>query len=275
LSDVIPTVASELLKRNAPDLHVFTGFGTYFYSINCQRTLPDGTPNPFHDVRVRQAFAMALDKQPIVDNVTRMGERVATQYIPTGIFQGYTSRGGLGFDPVRAKQLLAEAGYPDGRGFPQITLMFNTGAHHAEVAQIARRCWLDHLGVDVSLEGMEVQIFRQRLNKKQYMIARASWIGDYNDPTTFVDKYRSTSEGNDAGWLNKEYDALLDQAADEADPVKRFDLIAQAEQLMNDQVPVIPVYFYNNAYLHRDHVRGIPHDPRSMVMFQRVEVVKP
>ena len=275
LSDVVPGVASELLARNAPDLHVFTGFGTYFYSINCQDTFPDGSPNPFRDVRVRQAFAMALDKQPIVDNVTRMGEHVATQYIPTNIFPGYTSRGGLGFDPERAKQLLADAGYPQGRGFPQVTLMFNTGAHHAEVAQIARRSWLDHLGIDVSLEGMEVQIFRQRLNKKQYMIARASWIGDYNDPTTFVDKYRSTSEGNDAGWLNKAYDALLDQAADEADPAKRFDLIAQAEQMMNDQVPIIPVYYYNNAYLYRDHVRGIAHDPRSMVMFHGVEVVRP
>jgi len=275
LSDVDPQIAAELLKKKSPDLKLFTGFGTYFYSINCTPTLPGGRPNPFVDPRVRQAFAMALDKQTIVDTVSRMGENVATHYIPTGIFPGYTSRGGHARNPELGRKLLADAGYPGGKNFPSVTLLFNTGAHHANVAQVARKAWLDELGVDVTLEGVEVQVFRQRLNKKEYALARASWIGDYADPSTFTDKYRTTSQGNDAGWLNTDYDKLLDQAAIEVDPAKRFDLISRAEGMLNDAVPIIPIYYYNNAYLYRDNVSGIPNDARSMVMFQSLRVVKP
>jgi oligopeptide transport system substrate-binding protein len=274
LSDVIPSIAAELRERNDPDLKLFTGFGTYFYSVNCQPTFHHGRKNPLADVRVRQALALAIDKTPIVETITRMGEKTADTYIPPGIFPGYTSPEGLHRDVERARRLMAEAGYPGGAGFPQISLLFNTGAHHGEVAQVVRRQWAETLGIDVELEGLEVQIFRTRLNKKQYAIARASWIGDYNDPTTFTDKYQSFSDGNDAGWVNAEYDALCAAAAVELDPAKRYALLSQAEGILDREVPIIPIYYYNNAYLFRSNVRGIPLHPKQMNLFQSVEVVR-
>ncbi|HLL90778.1 MAG TPA: peptide ABC transporter substrate-binding protein [Tepidisphaeraceae bacterium] len=272
LSDTIPPIAAELKARNDPNLVTFPGFGTYFYSVNCTPTLPDGSSNPFQDVRVRRAFAMAVDKRPVVENVTRTGERIATTYIPPGIFRGYDSPPGVAHDPTAARELLAAAGFPGGRGFPKVTLLFNTGAHHGDVAQVVRRQWLEVLGVDVGLEGVEVQVFRSRLNKKQYAIARASWIGDYPDPSTFTDKYRSFSDGNDAGWKNEEYDRLCAAAATEPDPAERLAMLAWAEGLMVAESPIIPMYYYNNAYLMRPEVKGVPLEPRQLTMFNLMRV---
>lgn len=272
LSDTIPPIAAELKARHDPNLVTFPGFGTYFYSINCTPALPDGSPNPFADVRVRRAFAMAVDKRPVVENVTRTGEQVATQYIPPGIFPGYESPPGAAYDPPAARDLLAAAGYPGGRGFPKVSLLFNTGAHHGDVAQVVRRQWLETLGVDVGLEGVEVQVFRSRLNQKQYAIARASWIGDYPDPSTFTDKYRSFSDGNDAGWKNDAYDRLCADAATEPDPVKRLTMLSRAEGLLVSECPIIPVYYYNNAYLMRPQVKGVPLEPRQMTLFNQMHV---
>lgn len=265
-------VAAELLERRAPDLHTFPGFGTYFYSFNCQPTFSDGRPNPFADPRVRQAFAMALNKQPIVDTITRTGEQVIDTYIPPTIFEGYPSPGGLERDPDRARALLAEAGYPGGRGLPTVTLIYNTGSHHGDIAQICRRQWLDELGVDVELQGIELASFRERLNKKEYMIARASWMGDYNDPSTFTDKYRSTSHGNDAGWVNAEYDALLDQAIPETNAATRLQLLAQAEGILNREVPIIPIYAYTNSFMIRQGISGIPLHPQALFVYHTIDV---
>ncbi len=272
LLQVDANIASELLARHDPDLHVSPGFGTYFYSINCQPTFSDGTPNPFHDVRVRQAFAMTIDKQPVVDLVTRTGEPTTDNYIPPGIFLNYPTPEGLARDTRRARELLKEAGYPNGAGLPRITLIYNNGSHHADVAQIIRRQWLDELGVDVELQGMELARFRERLNKKEYMIARASWIGDYNDPTTFLDKYHSTSHGNDAGWVNERYDRLLDSAAAETDAGKRLALLSQAEGVLNRDAPIIPVFVYTNAFLYRPNIRGINLRPQGLFVYHTISV---
>ncbi len=273
ISEVAPDVAPDLLAKGRKDLKVFPGFGTYFYSINCKPTLPDGSRNPFNDVRVRQAFAMSFDKTPIVKNVTRMGEPVTSNYIPVGVFPGYASPKGLEFNPEAARKLLADAGFPGGKGFPRLSLLFNTQAHHADVAQIVRRQWQNNLGVDLELEGVEVKIFGERLHNKDYSIARASWIGDYNDPSTFTDKYLSVSENNDSAWNNAAYDNLCAEAAVETDPVKRLALFAQAEKMLCDDAPIIPIYHYVNTYLFRDNVRGIPLHPRNMVNFKSIEVV--
>jgi oligopeptide transport system substrate-binding protein len=274
LAHVSNEIAPELLDIGRADFHVFPGFGTYYYSINCQERLPDGRQNPFADVRVRQAFAMSLNKKPIVGTITRMHEPVATTYIPPGAFAGYEPMGGLLYDPDAARRLLADAGYPDGRGFPEFTLLFNTGGDHEYIAQYARSQWQTILGVQVNLEGVEVGTFRQRLNRKEYTMARASWIGDYNDPSTFTDKYLSTSDNNNAGWINPQYDRLCREAAAELDPQRRIKLLGQAEALLNTEAPIIPVFHYVNTYLMRPGVKGVPLHPRNMVVFKAVEVAE-
>ena len=269
-------LAPDLRKRGDKDLHSFTGFGTYFYSINCRPNLPGGQVNPFHDVRVRRAFAMAIDKKPVVDNVTRMGEEIATRYIPPGIFKDYRSPPGLAYDPAAARRLMAEAGYPDGKGFPRLTILFNNETpQHSDIAQVLRNQWVANLGVNLDLEGVEVKIFGERLHHYDYTIARASWIGDYDDPSTFTDKYRSDSLNNDSQWQDAAYDRLCDQAAAQTDPQARFEDFSRAEEILLDQVPIIPIYHYRNAYMFRANVHGIYLDPRNNVMFKSVWVTRP
>jgi oligopeptide transport system substrate-binding protein len=274
LAEVDSDLAPELKAQGRSDLHVFPAFGTYFYSINCKPALPDGRPNPFHDVRVRQAFTMAIDKRPIVENVTRMHEPIATTYVPPGVFPDYPSPKGLGYDVAGARRLLAEAGYPNGQGFPRITILFNNEFEHGKIAQVVRRQWLTNLNVETDLEGVEIKIFGARLHDKEYAVARASWYGDYQDPTTFTDKYLSYSDNNDAGWVNQKYDDLCDLAAKEPDPKARMRLLAEAEGILCQEAPIIPMYYYLSRYMLRSNVHGVPLDPRNMVMMQAVEVTR-
>jgi oligopeptide transport system substrate-binding protein len=267
-------IPAELRIRHRPDLHVFPGFGTYFYSINCLPTLPSGQRNPLADVRVRQALDLALDKRPIVDTVTRMGEPIAENYIPPGIFDGYHSPTGFGFDLPKARKLLADAGYPGGEGFPRLSILFNTDGSHGAIAEVVSREWKQNLGISLDLEAVEIKVFRQRLHNKDYTIARASWIGDYNDVSTFTDKYLTGGGNNDSGWSDPRYDALCHQAELETDPVRRLALLSHAEDLIDTELPIIPLYHYVNAYLFRDNVHGIPLNPRDMVNFKSVQVVR-
>jgi oligopeptide transport system substrate-binding protein len=270
LTEVSPELASDLKKQGRTDLKVFPAFGTYFYCFNCLPKLPSGDPNPFADARVRKALTMAIDKRPIVENVTRMGEQITTDYIPHGVFPGYQSPAGLKFDREGARRLLEVAGYPGGRGFPKVSFLFNTGAHHAEVAQIVRRQWLDELGIDISLEGVEVNAFRQRLHNQDYAVCRASWYGDYNDPSTFTDKFLSDGDNNDGKWVNEKFDQLCKQAAVAKSNDERLKLFAEAEGIMLDDAAILPMYHYVNTYLVDDKLKGIPLNVRNMVNFKSV-----
>ena len=270
LADATGPIGADLYAQKRKDMHVFPAFGSYFYTVNCLPKLGNGKSNPFADKRVRQAFSLAIDRRGIVQTITRLGEPVATTYIPPGVFAGYHSPAGLGYNLTKARQLLAEAGYPGGAGFPKVSILFNNEAHHADVAQYVRRQWLENLGVDVAMEGQEVKVFRQRLHGKDYTLARASWFGDYNDPSTFTDKYRADSENNDSGWVNERYDRLCDQAAVEVNQEKRLRLFEEAEAILLEEQPIIPLYHYMNAYLYRDNVTGLFMNPRNTVLLKYV-----
>jgi oligopeptide transport system substrate-binding protein len=289
LSDVDPDLAHGLLEQqklagasgpNQPsqppprtDLHVFPAYGTYYYSYNCLPTLPGGRPNPLTDVRVRRALSMAIDKTPIVRDVGRLGQPIATTYVPPNVFEGYPPTHGLPYDVAAARQLLADAGYPDGRGFPVLSILYNTEGTHADIAQIIRRQWLDNLGITTNLEGVEVKVFGQRLHSQDYDIARSNWYGDYDDPSTFTDKYLSTSDDNDSKWANKTYDDYCAAAKKEPDALKRMVLLSKAEQVLLDDAPIVPLFTPVNAFMFRSNVKGIPLAPNAMLMFKSVQVV--
>jgi oligopeptide transport system substrate-binding protein len=139
---------------------------------------------------------------------------------------------------------------------------------------MVRRQWLEQLGVEVKLEGLEVKIFRQRLHHHDFTIARASWFGDYNDPSTFADKYLSTSGNNDSDWKNAEYDRLCGQSAVERDNSKRMRLLSRAEGLLLKEQPIIPLYYYVNCTLFRPNVSGISLNPRNLVLLKWVSARK-
>lgn len=274
ITDLTGDIAFELYARHRPELHVFPAFGTYFYSFNCNDKLNDGRPNPFADKKVRQAFCLAVNKKVIVDTITRLGEIPSDNYIPIGAFPRYHAPQGLSMDIGRARRLLAEAGYPEGRGFPQITLLFNNESNHAAIAQSVHRQWQENLGVDVRLEGIELKVFRDKLHTKDYAVCRASWFGDYNDPSTFTDKYKKDSGNNDSNWLNDDYQHLCELADVEPDADKRLAYFSQAEQILLDEAPILPVFTYVNAYVFNEHVKGLPLNIRAMEMYKSIEVVK-
>jgi oligopeptide transport system substrate-binding protein len=193
ISEVPADIAPELREKQRADLQSVTSFGTFFLTLYCKPELPrsvlGGAKNPMADVRVRQALAMSIEKTFVTQQITRMGEAVATTYIPPGTLPGFTSKPGLGYDVAAAQKLLADAGYPGGKGFPKLPILYNTeNTTRAKVAQYLKQQWKQNLGIDVEIEGVEGKIFRTKVSGKEYAIATVAWFGDYPDVSTFTDK---------------------------------------------------------------------------------------
>jgi oligopeptide transport system substrate-binding protein len=265
--------------KNRNDIHAFPAFGTYFYNFNCTETLPpkdDARPNPFADPRVRQAFCMAVDKQLLVDQVVRKSNPTADIFVPRGSIPGYPKVTGIGYDPERARGLLAEAGFPGGEGFPEVVILFNTGFAHGDIAQAVLGTWKQNLGVSGRVHGKEGKTFREDKKKVNFVICRASWYGDYGDPTTFLEMFETGNGNNDSGFSDANYDRLLEQARHIEDPQRRLEKLAEAETyLVNEGLPLLPLYHYVNVFAFPpDRVKGIHLTPRNMVMLRAVEVVR-
>lgn len=252
----------------------FPAFGTYFLNLNC-RPQVNGVPNPLADRRVRKALALAIDKRAIVEELRRSGEPIASTLIPPGSIVGYRSPKGLGRDPEQARRLLAEAGFPAGQGLPAIELLFNRDAGHDLIAQEAARDWQRELGINVSLAQKEIKVFRDDLKNGNFAVSRASWFGDYGDPTTFLDTSRSDDQNNDRRFNSPLYDAMLDRAMDERDPVARFDILTEAERvLVEDELPFIPIFHYTIYQMFDPHhLTGVSSHPRQVQFVPRMDIL--
>lgn len=280
------------IDRRLPDdprknIHAIPAFGTFWWNFNCLPKLPDGRPNPLHDARVRRAFSMVIDKESIVREVKRCGEPVANTIIPRDSIGGYESPRGLACisdftDPAerrawiqQARDLLAEAGYPDPSKLPTIELLFNKDAGHDQVAQVIARNWQEHLGVPVLLAQKEIKVFKDDLKNANYMTSRAGWYGDYGDPTTFLDLSRTGDGNNDRKYSNAEFDGLLDAAKLERDPARRMALLTEAERIiMERDLPMVPIYHYVNMYLFDpDIVSGLNPHPRSEQIVSLIDML--
>ncbi|MBS0186748.1 MAG: peptide ABC transporter substrate-binding protein [Planctomycetes bacterium] len=268
----------EIDRRLPPDprknVHVFPGFGTCFWNINCSPQLADGRNNPLADARVRRALAMAIDKKAIADGIRRVGEPVAGSLIPPGSLAQYTSPRGLGYDPERARKLLAEAGYPGGAGFITLDLLVTKDGGNELIAQSIAKDWQRELGIDTTITVQEVKVFRERLRSKNFMTARASWFGDYGDPTTFLEINRSGDGNNDRNYASPVFDELLEKASNEADPLKRLALLEDAERvLVEEDLPLIPLfYFVNICMFDANKLTGISSHPRGDQLLYKVDL---
>lgn len=236
--------------------------GTYFYSFNVTR-------EPFDDVRVRLALNLAIDREAIARDLLKGTRRAWSRITPTG-YPGYTGPTQLDFDPATARRLLAEAGFPGGRGFPKFGILFNTSEDHRRIAEAVQAMWLRELNVPVELQNMEWGTVQQATSTLRYDIARRSWIGDYLDPNSFLDILRSGDGNNRTGWSDPRYDALLEQAAHELDPDRRFSLLARAERIALDAAVFIPIYHYSTHELIKPYVRGIYHTALDVHPLTRV-----
>lgn len=242
--DKIPVFAKKMPAqlRNEPYL------GTYFYRINVTR-------KPFNDPRVRRALALSLDKQLLVDKVTKGGQAPATGFVPTGI-PGYEASKVVAFNPAEARRLLAEAGYPGGKGFPKTEIMINTSESHRKIAEAVQELWRRELGINVGIYNQEWKVYLDNQTSLNYDLSRSGWIADYAHPSTFVDMFTTGNGNNDTGWSNKRYDALIEAARKAPNEEERVRLMHDAEGVLLTDMPIIPIYWYTRVYLLDTQVKG-------------------
>lgn len=209
---------------------------SYYYYLNNENPV-------LADVRIRKALTMALDREELVNKVTKGGEIPSGGYVPS--MTGYEAITGNTFDLVKAQSLLAEAGYPNGEGFPKMTLIYNTNEAHKKIAEYVQQAWKKNLGIDIELANLEWATFLDERQGGNFEIGRAGWTGDYQDPSNFLELFLTGGGNNDGRYSNPEFDALLDKAAKMPAGAERFEVLRQAEEILitQDQA-IIPFYFY-------------------------------
>ncbi|MDW8348787.1 MAG: peptide ABC transporter substrate-binding protein [Verrucomicrobiae bacterium] len=246
---LVPTLFIEKI-RDKPYFHANPFLATYFYRFNVTRP-------PLDNPLVRRALALAIDKAHLTRRITRAGETPARSFVPPGI-PGYTPYQGPDYNPEQARALLAQAGYPNGQGFPLLTLLYNQSELNENIAVEIQAMWKENLGITVSLKKQEWKVYLASLDQLDYHIARSSWVGDYNDPNTFLDMFVTGRGNNRTGWSHPTYDSLLAQANATADPHRRMELLRQAEKiLIEDQMPIVPLYYFVGiALYHPDRLGG-------------------
>ncbi|MGA2052642.1 MAG: peptide ABC transporter substrate-binding protein, partial [Opitutales bacterium] len=232
---------------NSPYLRIMPVYAHYFYTINTRKP-------PLNDPRVRLALNLSLDRQAIVDHVVRGGQTPAYSLTPPS--PQYTSRTQLSENVTLARSLLAEAGYPGGKGFPSLELLYNTSESHRAVAEAIQQMWKSNLGIQVTLANVAAPAWMDRRGQADFQIIRAGWYADYLDPSSFLELYTSNNEMEQSGWSNPRYDAFITAAANETNPSKRMEDFQQAEAILLHDVPFIPLYYYTTTILIRPEVRG-------------------
>jgi oligopeptide transport system substrate-binding protein len=270
-------------RRN---IHVLPTFGTDFYSFNCRPTLADGRENPFADARVRRAFVLSADRELLVRTVTRLHEPVMTTLIPPDSIPGYSSPAGLGLDVDAARRELADAGWLDrdrngiienrrGVEFPVVDLLYSTNtSRYKDLSLALRDMWQRELGVRIELRGKDNKFFKEDLIRGNFMIGRGRWYGDYGDPTTFLNIFRTGDGNNDRGYSNPRIDDLLDEADVERDPRRRMELLSECERILfQEEAPMLVICQLVQLYMYEPgELRGLTHHPRLVQYLWRMEV---
>lgn len=235
-------------NRQDPAFSLASGLGTYYYSFNTRRP-------PLDNPKVREALSLVIDRKSICERILKNTKIPAYAFTPPNT-AGYTARMQLSENADRARSLLAEAGYPNGENFPKLELLYNTSESHKIIAEAIQNMWQEELGVSISLLNQEWKVYLNNRNQGNFDIIRAGWIGDYNDPNTFLELLTSNSGNNSSGWANPRYDELIRQAALTADAAERFELFQQAEALLLTELPITPIYFYQYTSLTHPSVQG-------------------
>ena len=256
------------------DMKILNYLGTYYVCFQTQKA-------PFDNPKVREAFTLAVDRTYIVDKVTQSGQVEAGGYVPSGIADAdggdFRAEGGDYYKPTdadyeanceKARQLLAEAGYPNGEGFPVVEYLYNTSDAHKAVAEALQNMWEQELGVTVTLNNQEWAAFLQTRKNGDYSIARNGWISDYNDPISFLDMWMTGGGNNDAQYANPEYDNIIKQAKATSDATERMKLLHQAEDILVGRDYVVdPLYFYTQKYMLADGIEGTYYCPLGYFFF--------
>jgi oligopeptide transport system substrate-binding protein len=252
LTDALPVGRIDAYRLGRPELRAFLRIdpylATYFYRINTGRAC-------LSDPRIRRALALAVDRRAIVEHILRGGQKPAETLVPPGI-DGYEPPAGLPTDFAEARRLLAAAGYPGGKGLAPFELLFNDSENHRLIAEAVQEMWRRELGIDVRLVNEDLKSVLAARRVGDFQILRSSWVADYEDPASFLDVWRAGSGNNYTGWSSPDYDALLFAAERSADAASRIGRLREAEGLLLQAVPIIPVYYYTHVFLIQPSVDG-------------------
>jgi oligopeptide transport system substrate-binding protein len=242
LTSDVPIAKIAGYRRDRPAvLRIDPFLDTAFLRFNTRRA-------PFTDPRVRQALARALDRTALVREVLLGGQQPAPSLTPPGT-AGYTARAGIPDDFAGARRLLAEAGYPGGRGFPRVEIQFATLELNQRLLEAIQQMWRRELGLDVSLANKEQRVWLSDERQLNYDISYAHWIGDYVDPSTYLQLFTSDGGNNSTGWANPEYDRLVQAAGADLDPPRRNERYQEAEAILLREAPIAPIFFGTRIYL--------------------------
>ncbi len=231
-----------------PALQIDPYLGTFYLQLNTRKP-------PLSDPRVRTAMSIVIDRSTIVEDITQGMQIPAWGFTPSGI-DNYDPGITEDRDEEVAKQLLAEAGFPQGEGFPELIYLYNTSENNKAVAESLQQMWQRTLGIKVTLINQEWKVFTQSRESGEFDILRSSWIGDYIDPSTFLDVWTSESGNNFTGWTSDHYDSFLYQSRIASSQEDRFGYFKSAEELLIREQPIIPIYFYTSVYLKHPAVKG-------------------
>ena len=245
-----------------PALRIDRQMETYFFRLNVRKS-------PLQDARVRRALALAVDRATIADKILPGGRTPASSFVPP-LLQGYTPPPGQIHDLAAARQLLAEAGHPGGAGLPPIEILYNNSEILRLVAEAIQQMWHRDLGIEVRLVNQEYKSVFASRRAGDYQVLLGSWTADYLDATTFLDLWRSDSGNNHTGWSDPAYDALSNRANTLADPAARAAVLAQAEALVLESAPIIPIYFNTHVYFLHPAVMGWEPTPTDHSDFRYV-----
>ncbi|MDX2083922.1 MAG: peptide ABC transporter substrate-binding protein [Candidatus Melainabacteria bacterium] len=250
--------------QHRPDAHRLAIHRNEYVGFNTRQP-------PFNQVKVRQAFAHAIDRS-LFPTLLQSGQQPLASLITPGLV-GYNPKRGLMFNPQRAKQLLAEAGYPQGKGFPSVSLSYRTSFGGRREAEILQFLWKKHLGVDVNLKNMEWKVLLSQLKQNPPPMYRLGWYVDYPDADSFMTLFIRDNGNNYTGWHDPRYDRWVRQAAETSDGTTRVRLYDQAQHLLLERdTAIAPLYVGEKLYLHKPHVCGLVINRLNLMMLDALQV---
>ena len=239
--------------------------GSYYYNVNTTR-------EPFDDVRVRQALAYSIDRELISSSVMQGSADPSVTLGPPGM-PGYESPQLISYNPELSRQLLAEAGYPEGEGFPTIDILYNTHESHQKIAVAIQQMWNKELNIPVTISNQEWKVYLDTTAELNFDLSRQGWIGDYVDPYNFLDLFITDGGNNRTGWSNEDYDQfVLQQAPAASDPTERSAIYFQAESILLTEMPIIPIYTYKTRHLVSADVKGMPYNVMDYYNFKYISL---
>lgn len=274
-ADDLPSEEIDAMKDKG--LVIEKQLGTYFLSINVKK---EGLDN----VKVREALSLALDRDYIVEKVAKGGQIPADSFVTTGLTDAdgktefhenakkwYDAKDYKG-NVEKAKKLLKEAGYENGKGLPSIELMCNPG--HEPIMEAVQNMWKENLGLNVTISSQDWNVFLETRKEGDFQVARDGWLGDYNDPVSFIDIWVTGGGNNNAQWSNKEYDKIVSEIKSTTDAKERYAKMHEAEDLLAKDMPIIPIYYYTDLYLISDKLEGMYTSPLGYKYFMYCTVTE-